>query len=232
MLENISYAGEVMTGRVVELHRKLVVLSLRNELHPLFHKQMEWLPIRTPSEMYERGERVQVMVVNREIMQQIDFRHWRMNDAPQGQLWLSRLPLVTNTASTLEEMYQEGDVVEVQVVDYVNWYIARVLLPSGLMIEMRTNDIHPGSSRDSQWRRKLMRGEKIEVVFRRASAYGSWVERYFERGLDHACDVVGYRTARISQARKGRVESGFIAARDAVRDEAGRLAYLKTTGGA
>ncbi|MBL8421317.1 MAG: hypothetical protein JNK92_11855 [Dechloromonas sp.] len=127
-----------------------------------------------------------------------------------GGFWLSRLPLFPNPWPALEEKYPDGSVVEVELIDYVNWYILRAKLPEGLAVELRTNNVHPCSGRHTELGRKLLPGEKIEVVFRSVYCPGGWVERYRNRTLEDACTVSGYLTKRIGAEKKTAAEQKYL----------------------
>ena len=122
-----------------------------------------------------------------------------------------------NPRDSFELRHREGDVVEVELVDYVNWYIARVLMPDGELVEMRTNDIHAGPRRAGESSRPLRSGERIHVVFRCAHLNRLWMDRYPERDQEYACDAAGYRNARVAGERTSAAQRRFIARRNTPR---------------
>lgn len=126
-------------------------------------------------------------------------------------VWASRLPLLENPWPNLTAKYKDGDVVEVELIDYLNWYIARVRLPEGLVVELRTNDIHPRSQKTEYLGRKLNAGERFKVVFRQFYSPGGWVERYFGGSTtDCLAAEAGYVTPRQAQRKLDEAEKAFL----------------------
>jgi hypothetical protein len=218
MFEVAIYPGEMLTGQVLALNLRVVWIRSCGHRLPLDVAQLTWQAIRHPAEVVSCGDRISVIV---ETNSSHDARSKTRRVASKwmiGDMWLSCLPLIENPWPTLEARYPEGAVVECEMIDYVNWYIARVRMPGGEMIELRTNDIHPLSVRSNQWGRRLFPGERIQVVFRSAGWYGSWVERYFERSDEHACEASGYRVASVAARRKNAEQEAFIESREAAGD--------------
>jgi hypothetical protein len=199
-LTDVARPGEVMAGRIVRIGEKSAGVLVRGREWPLCLTQTSWDAPGHCRESLALNDRVELMLVNREICERAGYRIHYGRQEPGQEHWLSRLPLLPNPDRDFGSGLQEGDVVEVEALDYVNWYILRVRLPDRRIIEVRTNDVHPCSANSTRWTRKLQPGERFEIIVRKAD--GSWVQRYFEIHPEHACHVSGYRTERVGRERK------------------------------
>jgi hypothetical protein len=120
------------------------------------------------------------------------------------------VPLLENPWPVLRAKYPEGSVVEVEMVDYVNWYIARVKMPEGLLVELRTNDIHLRTRKSNAHLRPLNQGERFKVVFRRLYRPGGWVERFVGGSVEDAFTEAGYLSPTQAIKKLTDVEMAFI----------------------
>jgi hypothetical protein len=213
-LELPFYSGEIIAGRVTRLTDRCAIIDIRGWELPLETKFITWDAMTNPAEYLSLGERLEVMV-------QYDFSSHTLRKqgypSPSFEkdgFWLNRLPLLDNPCPRLCERYQDGAVVEVEMIDYVNWYIARVRMPEGLIVELRTNDIHLRASNHSrEYGRKLYQGERIRVVFRKISRPGSWVERFVGGSIAHDMTEAGFVTPGIASKKLNQHERTFIANR-------------------
>ena len=173
------YSGEIVAGKVCKMTNRYAVLTIRGWELPLETGFITWDALTKPAEKLSLGDRLEVMMQSG-----ISYNTLRKLGYPSPKydkngFWLNRLPLLENPWPILCERYQEGSVVEVEMINYVNWYIARVRMPEGLIVELRTNDIHPRPLRSNEYGRKLYPGERIRIVFRQIyKSGGCWVERF------------------------------------------------------
>jgi hypothetical protein len=172
------YSGEILAGRVNRLEDRFATLSVRGYSLPLETEFISWEALIKPAERLAIGDRLQVV-----IQTCADTTKWgRLTGCWPNYnycgYWLNCLPLFNNPWDAVRKRYQPGSVVEVEMIDYVNWYIARVRMPENLLVEMRTNDIQPSAYGQSKFGRKLNRGERFRVVIHRIYDRGFWVERF------------------------------------------------------
>lgn len=211
------YPGEILSGRVAAIQRNNIMLAVAGKRLPVETKLLTWDAIRSAAEILSLGERITVIATGGQAEKSGRFGTFMTPSRRQcfvGNLWLSRLPLLPNPWPTLEEKYVEGSVVEVEFVDYVNWYILRAKMPEGFMFELRTNDVHPRSGRNTGLGRRFLPGERIEIVFRSLYLPGGWVERYRNRSLEDACTASGYVTSLIGAERKTAAEQKYLRKRE------------------
>lgn len=209
------YAGEIVAGKVIRLTNHYAVMDIRGVELPLETQFITWDALAKPAENLSLGDRLEVMMqFGKAIPEQRKlFYPWPKYD--KDGFWLNRLPLLDNPWPTLCKRYQDGSVVEVEMIDYVNWYIARVRMPEGLIVELRTNDIHLSASRRSKnYGRKLYRGERIRIVFRRISPVGCWVERFLGSSIAHDLTEAGFVSPGISSKKLDHHERAFLSRRD------------------
>jgi hypothetical protein len=206
--------GEQITGRVIAMTSRFATLEIRSTLIPLEKEFISWTALKSTDEVLSLGDRVEVMVFEgRE--DHSSHRRYRLwpRQVWNGR-WASRLPLLDDPWPSLEDQYPEGTVVEVEMIDYVNWYIARVRLPDGLVVELRTNDIHLRTPKSSSYVRTLYRGERFKVVFRRLYRPGGWVERHLEKPHTSWIADSGLIGRRLSAEKLTLAEQEFLAKRE------------------
>ncbi len=135
MIDALFSPAEIVSGRVVGINPRFATLKIRCELVPLEKKCITWSALKSAEEVLSLGDRVEVMVFegSSDHMAHLRYHLWP-KQVWEGR-WSSRLPLLDDPWPSLMDRYPEGSVVEVEMVDYVNWYIARVRLPDGLLIE-------------------------------------------------------------------------------------------------
>jgi|GEM_PF-2973138 len=202
------YSGELVVAKVAELRPRFAILSIRRVMVPINLRHIDWNSLRSPEEKLSVGNRVDVAVY---VDEMTDLTHKGLGpDVTFDGVWASRLPLLENPWPNLTAKYKDGDVVEVEMIDYLNWYIARVRLPEGLIVELRTNDIHPRSQRPQYLGRKLNAGERFKVVFRKVYSPGGWVERYFGGSTADCLTEAGYLTPRQAQQKLDDLEKAFL----------------------
>lgn len=206
-------SGDVVSGRVVEMKPLYATMSVMGQCMPLTTSHICWDVLRNPNERLSLGDRLEMAVCPA-----MTFRDMRKMDYPtpivsNGGIWLSRLPLIENPWPKLQQRYQDGAVVEVECIDYLNWYVARVRLPEGLIIELRTNDIHPRSRRSVEYGRKFQPGERFLIVFRKISSTRVWVERFFGGSKSHDLAESGFLTPERGSWLMDAHERAFLSAR-------------------
>ncbi|MDR3298733.1 MAG: hypothetical protein LBU43_01710 [Candidatus Accumulibacter sp.] len=208
------YSGETVTGQVVALGRRCASLNIRRWIVQIDKEFIDWNALRSPSELLSIGDRLQVVVHLHDASNPI---HRKYRLTPRHTFhgaWASRLPLLDDPWPELQARYPEGTVVEVEMIDYVNWYIARVRMPEGLVVELRINDIHIRSSRTTNYQRPLCPGERFKVVFRKAYRPGGWVERHFGGSMDDCLAESGYITQGQAAIRLTLREQAFLKVRN------------------
>jgi hypothetical protein len=208
------YAGETVVGRVVSLGPKFANIDVRGWRLPLETMFLDWNAIRSPDEILSPGDRISAVV---HADGQLESRYQRYGLMPKqvwNGFWLSRLSLMDDPWPELMLKYSDGTVVEVEMIDYVNWYIARVRMPEGLVIELRTGDIHLRSKRFTDCQRKLQPGERFKVVFRHLYRPGGWVQRFVGSSTANDFSESGYVTQTVAAQALTWVEQAFIRQRD------------------
>ena len=205
--------GEIVAGRVVEITLRFAVLEIRNVQVPLGKNFISWSVLKSTSEELSLGDRIEVMVFEGNDDHPCH-RRYRMSP-PQvwDGRWASRLPLIDDPWPARKEQYPEGSVVEVEMVDRVNWYIVRVRMPDGLMVELRTGDIYIHTRPSGEYFRTLQPGERFRVVFRNLYRPGGWVERHFER-LENGLIESGFVGQRMAAEKLTLAEQEFLALRE------------------
>ena len=213
-MNNLLFSpGEIVSGRVIALSPRFATLEIRSAMVPLGKECITWSALKSVEEALSLGDRVEVMVFEGESDHPAHRRYRLWPRQVWDGRWASCLPLLDDPWPSLEDQYPEGSVVEVEMVDYVNWYIARVRLPGGLVVELRTNDIHLRTRKSDQYVRPLRPGERFKVVFRRLYRPGGWVERHFER-LEHGLLESGFVGQRLATEKLTLAEQDFLAIRE------------------
>lgn len=205
--------GEIVSGRVIAIAPRFATLEIRCALIPLGKESITWSALKSAEEALSLGDRVEVMVFEGNSDHPVHRRYHMYPRQVWDGRWASRLPLLDDPWPSLKNQYPEGSVVEVEMVDYVNWYIARVRLPDGLMVELRTNDIHLRTRKTDQYVRPLRPGERFRIVFRRLYRPGGWVERHLERP-EHGLLDAGFVGQRIADEKLTLAEQDFLAMRE------------------
>lgn len=213
MEESLFGTGEIVSGRVVALAPRFAALEIRQVLVPLGKEHMSWSALKSAEEAIGIGDRVEVMVFEGKDDHPSHRRYRIWPRQIWDGRWASRLPLLDDPWPGLEEQYPEGSVVEVEMVDYVNWYIARVRLPDGLLVELRTNDIHLHTASNDQYARTLRPGERFRIVFRRLYRPGGWVERHLD-SPDHGLLDSGFVGQNLAAEKLTLAEQEFLIRRD------------------
>ena len=203
-------SGEIVAGCVVGLRPNFAVVRVCGQLLPIISRNLDWNAIRQPSEILSIGDRLEAVVF---IEGDKIYHNWRSSSPPLAWngVWLTRLPLLVNPWILVREMYAEGSVVEVEMIDYVNWYIARVRFPEGFVVEMKTNEIHPASARHTGLGRPLRPGERFQVVFCHNC---EWVRRFRGGSNEDCLAEAGYLSSGIAAKRLAEVERRFIERRN------------------
>ncbi len=124
------YSGETVVGRVVGLAPRFATIKVCGRIVPLEVAFMDWNALRTADEALSIGDRVEAVVYTGNRLDEFHQRRWMWPKQVWNGAWLNRLPLLDDPWPRLMEKYSDGSVVEVEMVDYVNWYIARARLPS------------------------------------------------------------------------------------------------------
>jgi hypothetical protein len=208
------YPGEIVVGEVVSLGPKFANIDVRGRRVPLETMFLDWNAIRSPDEILSPGDRISAVI---QADGRLESRYRRYGLVPRliwNGFWLSRLPLLDDPWPELMRKYSDGTVVEVEMIDYVNWYVARVRMPEGLVIELRTGDIHLMSKRFSSFQRTMQPGERFKVVFRRLYRPGGWVQRFIGGSSADGFSESGYATPLVAAQALTRVEQAFIRHRD------------------
>jgi len=135
------YAGEVVKARVLSVLRFYAVVEVRRWQMRLDKELLSWEALRYTSEVLSVGDHIDVLIQSTEHFDPLGESRCYRSDHITFGFWLTRLPLLKNPWPDIEAKYSTGSVVEVEFIDYVNWYIARVRLPEGVVVEVRTNDI-------------------------------------------------------------------------------------------
>jgi hypothetical protein len=208
------YSGETAIGKVVSLGPRFATLEVRRWIVPIEASFLDWNATRAPEELLSIGDRLEVVVYFDDKLDLLHHRHWMFPKQVWNGVWASRLPLLNDPWPALIDKYPEGSVVEVEMIDYVNWYIARARMPDGLVVELRTNDIHLRTSKTSTYARRLHPGERFKVVFRRLYRPGGWVERFMGGSMDDCLSESGYMTPRQGARRVTELEKAFIRRRN------------------
>jgi len=195
------YPGEAISGRVVEINDRFAVINVRGWALPLEIKFIDWNFVRSPSDRFSVGDRVETVVHDGPLRADYYRKYWL---SPK-QIWhgyhLTRLPFLYNFWPELNNKYSEGSVVEVEFLDYTNWYIARVRMPEGFIVEVRTNDIHPRIKVPKFcWR--LQPGEKFTMIIRKIYRTGGfWVQRYIGGTKVHQLAESGFFTPTVAREK-------------------------------
>ena len=213
MIDPLFSPGEIVSGRVIAITSRFATLEIRCALVPLGKDCISWSALKSADEALSLGDRVEVMVFEGRGDHPVHRRYRLWPRQVWEGRWASRLPLLDDPWPNLEDRYPEGSVVEVEMVDYVNWYIARVRLPDGLLIELRTNDIHLRTRKSDQYVRPLQPGERFSVVFRRLYRPGGWVERHME-APEHGLFDAGFVGQRVATEKLTLLEQEFLAIRE------------------
>jgi hypothetical protein len=137
------YPNEAVTGHVVELNGWFAVVKVRGWELPLEKRFISWDVLKTASDALSISERIQV-VVHAESAGKQDYqrRHLYPTLFWHG-FWLSRLPLLETPRQKYQSRYEEGSIIEVEFMDYINYYTARAKMPDGSIIELLQRDLHP-----------------------------------------------------------------------------------------
>ena len=213
MTDHLFSPGEIVSGRVISIDPRFATLDIRCALIPLGKECLTWSALKSVGEELSLGDRVEVMVFEGDFDHPVHRRYRLWPKQVWDGRWASRLPLLDDPWPSLEDRYEEGSVLEVEMVDYVNWYIARVRLSDGLMVELRTNDIHLRTRKTNEYVRPLCPGERFKVVFRRLYRPGGWVERHIE-SPDHGLLESGFVGQRMAAEKLTLAEQEFLALRE------------------
>lgn len=204
--ESLENYGAILTARVIGFRSNAALLSFGHHSALLHLRHISWQPLQSPEEELTLGDRVEIMFLNRRLARQYGLPEKLLHEMGRG-LTPSRLPLLPNPFVDIDARYANGEIIEVEMVADVKgsrrWM--RIRLPSGEMLLVNPADICHWSAKKSFWRRKPQAGERFEIICRNISPYyRSWVQRYHENGTEHACQMSGYRSARVGQERKNR----------------------------
>ena len=204
------YSGEIVSAKVVELRRAAAILSIRGQFVTMDVAEMDWNALRSPDELLSIGDRLEVVV---HVPNSDDLAMWgldaRATDTLAG-VWASRLPLLEDPWPGLRKKYPDGAVVEVEMVDYLNWYMARVRMPEGLVVKLRTRDFHPRMAKTTRFERTLRPGERFQVVFRKIDPPGGWVERFIGGSVVECLAEAGYLSSQRAALKLTELEQDFI----------------------
>ncbi|MFZ4534955.1 hypothetical protein [Propionivibrio sp.] len=210
------YPGETVVGRVVSLGPRFATIDIGGWQVPLETAFIDWNAYRTPGEVLSLGDRLNAVIHDDGRLDSLYRRHGLRPKQIWDGFWLSRLPLLEDPWPALALKYPDGSVVEVEMIDYVNWYIARVRMPEGLVIELRTGDIHLKTKRSSNFLRKLHQGERFKVVFRRLYRPGGWVQRFVGGSTADCLSESGFVTPLLAAQSLTRVEQAFMRHREQI----------------
>lgn len=204
------FPEETVSGRVVSLSDRFAVVNVRGWLLPLETRFTDWNYLKRPSDLLSTGDRLDVVVHDEKVTPLIYRRQLMSAKFAWHGYWLDRLPLLHNFWPELEARYTEGSVVEVEFIDYTNWYIARVRMPEGYIVEMRTNDIHP-RMKSQRFSFKFQPGESFRVVIRTLSRRSMWVQRFIGSTTEFHIAESGYVTPQIAEKKLTSYEQNWLA---------------------
>ncbi len=204
------FPEETIAGRVVSLSDRFAVLDIRGWHLPLETRFIDWNYLKNPSEILSIGCLLDVVVHDGKMIPAIYRRQFMSPKFVWHGYWLDRLPLLENFWPELEERYTEGSVVEVEFIDYTNWYIGRVRMPGGYIVEMRTNDIHP-RMKSQRLSFKFQPGESFKVIIRQLSRRSMWVQRFVGSTTAFHFAEAGYVTPKIAEKKLTTYEQEWLA---------------------
>ena len=167
-----------VTGHVSRISDQYALLTIRGWELPLETRFMSWDALKNPAEKLSIGDRVKVMIQSGMSGNELRKLNYSWPKYHKDGYWLNCLPFFENPWPRFINRYKEGSVIEVEMIDYLNWYIARVRMPDGFIIELRINDIHPRSKINTEYNRKLNSGERFRIIFRQIHGSGVWVQRF------------------------------------------------------
>ncbi len=160
------YPNETLIGHVVELKDWFAVVKIRGWQLPLEKRFISWDVIKTASDILSIGERVQVVVhaegYGKKAYQN---RHLYPTLFWHG-FWLSCLPLFEVPGQKFQTKYPEGSIIDVEFIEYVNYYTARAKTPDGSIIELLLRDAHPKND-NLAFERSLYAKQCISIKVRR-----------------------------------------------------------------
>lgn len=161
------YPNETVVGHVVALNDGLAVVKVRGWQLPLQKQFITWDVIKTAKDVLSIGERIQVVVQTENLGQQVfQRRAYFFPTIFWHGFWLNRLPLLTPPEEKFKHKYPEGSLLEVEFMEYINFYTARAKMPDGSIVELLLRDIHPKKN-NSNYQSSIDAGQYITLRVKR-----------------------------------------------------------------
>lgn len=206
--------GEVHVGKVIYITDRYAILDVCGCNLPLETCFISWSVLLNPVEILSLGDKMEVVV-----QCGTNGRLLRQNKYPTPKVlfkgcWLNRLPLIANPWPAIRERYQDGSVVEVEIVDQINCYIARARMPEGVVIQLSSNEIYSRTRRGYENIRKLQSGERIKIVIRSLYCRSGWIERFMGNSTGWYLADAGYVTPAVARNKLDSYERSFIEKRN------------------
>lgn len=140
------YPNEIITGHVIELRYWYAIIKLWDWKLPIEKAFITWDLIDNVHEALHVGQRIQAVVQPESIGISQYQRSYQFPKLFWHGYWLNRLPLLESPEDKYKNHYPNGSIIEVEFLEYVNFYTAKARLPDGTLIELLQRDLHPKNS--------------------------------------------------------------------------------------
>lgn len=161
------YPGEVVSGTVVRLYQHFALLNVRGHKMALETQLMSWSVCRDASSVLGIGARIEAMALTRDYPARR--KEWSLSNyrgMMSGGFWLSRLPLLENPWPTLADLYPDGSMVDVELVDFDRKNDAIVRFPGGARALAAMSGFYRHARNNSRLAIKPIIGEQLKVTVR------------------------------------------------------------------
>lgn len=165
----LFYPEQIVTGRVVAMNEWFATIDIQGQTLPLENRFIDWTAIERPACLLQLGQRIQAVVHSKQSKDTIYACRTLVPSVFWLGFWLDRLPLLDDPWPHFKTRYPEGSILDVEFLEYTNFYVAKARTESGMVIELMNSDLHP-SEKCSRFGETLLPHQFLQIAIRHFSA--------------------------------------------------------------
>lgn len=167
--DSLFYPEQRVTGYVTAMNDLFATINIQGQVLPLENRFISWQSIDKPADHLRLGERIQAVVHSQHCKDSLYRCRTLVPSVFWQGFWLDCLPFLDDFWPHFKEQYPVGSILELEFLEYVNFYVSHASTESGQVIELMNNDLHP-SGKLSLFSETLQRHQFIQIAIRQFSA--------------------------------------------------------------
>lgn len=168
-VDSLFYPEQRVTGHVTAMNDWFATINIQGQALPLENHFISWQFIDKPSDHLRLGERIHAVVHSEHCKDSLYRCRTLLPSVFWHGFWLDCLPLLDDPWPMFKEHYPVGSVLELEFLDYTNFYTAHARTESGLVIELMNSDLHSWGN-SSDFVEPLQSHQFIRIAIRQFSA--------------------------------------------------------------